>query len=49
MTYRFWLKTYSGQYLAWTGLSKSEALAMYRTTPKNTPETIKSFGWETTT
>lgn len=44
--YRFWLETYDGRNLVWAGLTKAQALGMYRCTDKRTPENVKHYGWE---
>lgn len=46
MTYTFFIKLDDGTRIEWTGLAKSAALAMYRSTSKRQPPNVRAFGWE---
>lgn len=45
-TYHFWLETYDGKSIRWTGLTKAQAKGMHHVTATYTPENVKRFGWE---
>lgn len=45
MNYTFWIETDAGAHMAWRGLTKQAAQAMYRTTLKHPPPNLIRYGW----
>jgi hypothetical protein len=43
--YSFWIETDTGEHTEWAHLTKAQALAMYRTTDKGSPDNVKRYGW----